>query len=112
MNPGGRGGRNEEKLARTFPSRAFVLRTREGSSNLERKVLATLVTTNTRVLHDKLHASRSLCAGARTNSFVHSSLPDGGELSLELCSQRTRTVKRKEKGFTGGANELATLSAL
>ena len=41
--------------------------------------------------------------------FVHSSLPDGGELSLELCSQRTRTVKRKEKGFTGGANELAGL---
>ena len=43
------------------------------------------------------YASLSLCAGARTNYFVHSSLPDGGELSLELCSQRTRTVKRNEK---------------
>ena len=95
-------GETKKKLARTFLS-GLRSANSEGTSNLERKFSLRL-SLRTHVFCTTSYASLSLCAGARTNSFVHSSLPDGGELSLELCSQRTRTVKRKQNGFTGGAN--------
>ena len=52
MNPGGRGGRNKKKLARTFLS-GLRSANRRRHFKPRAKVLATLVTTNTRVLHNK-----------------------------------------------------------
>ena len=61
------------------------------SSDAAQFSLRTLITTNTRVLHDKLNCTRKGKSDART--FLHSSRPVGGEQS-ELCSMRSRTAKR------------------